>query len=73
MKKIITRSGSVYGQSDDGERVKQFSGTLSTHLAGGEWSQARSTSPNVGERWRIFYRDGMVRVTTPIVSIEELV
>lgn len=77
--KVETSSGATYYYDPDGQRVMR-AGPHSPGINYGvapddEWHPVtlyREPEPEVGERWRLVLGDGLFRVTTKVVSIEEV-
>lgn len=77
MLKVETSSGATYYYDPDRRRVMR-AGPHSPGINYGvapddEWHNvALYREPEVGERWRLILGDGLFRVTTKVVSIEEV-
>jgi hypothetical protein len=75
--KVETSSGAVYHYDTDKSRVTRTGphspGINYDAVPDGEWHDvAIYTEPEVGESWALVLGEGLLRVTTKVVSIEEV-
>lgn len=75
MKRITTQSGATYLWQDDKGKVLREGPAAYTDAdkPDGEWLTVVEWSrPAVGQSWTLVFPDSRVRLTTPVVSVENL-
>ena len=75
LKRILTRSGAVYLYDAEGKRIQRVSGPLHKGIMfpNGQWHPLRDRSRiAVGERMYFAMGVNKVRLTTEVVSVEEV-